>query len=33
MDPRNLVIDYEFDDDRYNLHIPVAAGAHVKERY
>ena len=23
MDPRYLVIHYEFDDDRYNLHIPV----------
>jgi hypothetical protein len=21
--PRHLVIQYEFDDDRYNLHIPV----------
>jgi hypothetical protein len=23
MNPRHLVIHYEFDDDRYNLHIPV----------
>jgi hypothetical protein len=23
MNPRHLVIDYEFEDDRYNMHIPV----------
>jgi hypothetical protein len=23
MNPRHLVIYYEFDNDRYNLHIPV----------
>ena len=23
MNPRHLVIHYEFEDDRYNLHIPV----------
>jgi hypothetical protein len=23
MNPRHLVIQYEFDDDRYNLNIPV----------
>jgi hypothetical protein len=27
MDPRHLVIQYEFDDDRYNLHIPVLGSA------
>jgi hypothetical protein len=27
MNPRHLVIQYEFDDDRYNLHIPVLGNA------
>lgn len=27
MDPRHLVIQYQFDDDRYNLNIPVLGHA------
>jgi hypothetical protein len=29
MNPRHLVIQYEFDDDRYNLHIPVLGHPHA----
>ena len=28
MNPRHLVIHYEFENDRYNLHIPVLGHAH-----
>jgi hypothetical protein len=27
MDPQNLVIQYDFDDERYNLNIPVVPAA------
>jgi hypothetical protein len=29
INPRHLVIHYEFDDDRYNLHIPVLGHAQI----